>query len=113
MDPATSIAHGPAMHDVDALLARGTAPVLIDCYSPGCKPCAALAPVLDEVSAAMAGRLAVEKVDVAAHPEVARRFGVRGVPTLLLFRDGKLLASCTGAASRAQLVTWLVAHQVW
>ncbi|MGT2460114.1 thioredoxin family protein (plasmid) [Cupriavidus basilensis] len=100
------------MQDIDALIAQSGTPVLIDCYTPGCGPCAALAPVLDDVSGSLEGRLAVEKVDVAASPDVADRFGVRGVPTLLLFRDGKLQASRTGAASRTQLLTWLVANQV-
>ena len=92
--------------EIDALL-KGGSPVVIDCYTPGCGPCAALAPVLDDVASEMAGRLAVLKVDVAAAPAVARRFGVRSVPTLLFFENGKLKATRTGAASRTQLVTWL------
>ena len=100
------------MQDIEALLTQSEAPVLIDCFSPECKPCAALAPVLEDVASAMGGRMTVEKVDVVANPDVARRFGVRGVPTLLLFQRGTLRATRTGAATRAQLVTWLAAQQI-
>jgi len=100
------------MQDIDALLTNSETPVLIDCYSPDCKPCAALAPVLDDVASSMNGRVVVEKVDVVANPDVASRFGVRGVPTLLLFRGRDLKAVRTGAASGTQLVTWLAAHGV-
>lgn len=104
---------GAGAADLDALLARQAGPVLVDCYSPGCGPCAALAPVLDELSQEFDGRLAIEKVDVAAQPDIAMRFGIRSVPTLLLFKDGQLLASRTGGASRAQLLTWLSAKQAF
>jgi thioredoxin 1 len=96
--------------DIDALVAGRDRTVLVDCYTPGCGPCAALAPVLDELATEMAGQLEVVKVDVAATPGVARRFGVRSVPTLLLFRDGALKATRSGAASRTQLLTWLSAN---
>lgn len=98
------------MPDIDALLARSASPVLVDCFTPGCGPCAALAPILDTVAAELEGQLAVEKVDVAANPDVARRYGVRGVPTLLLFKGGDLVASRTGMASQTQLITWLSAN---
>jgi thioredoxin 1 len=96
--------------DIDAILAGRGRPVLVDCYTPGCGPCAALAPVLDELATEMAEQLAVVKVDVAATPAIARRFGVRSVPTLLLFQDGALKATRSGGASRTQLLTWLAAN---
>jgi thioredoxin 1 len=110
VNAAVSVGH--AMQDIQALLARSSTPVLIDCFTPGCGPCAALAPVLDGLAVELDGQLAIEKVDVAANPEVASTYGVRGVPTLLLFNEGQLRANRTGAASRTQLVTWLSAHGV-
>jgi thioredoxin 1 len=107
---ATAIGH--ALQDIDALLADRATPVLVDCYTRGCAPCATLGPVLDELAGDMEGRLAIEKIDVATRPDVARRFGVRGVPTLLLFKGGRLQATRTGAASRTQLLTWLAAYEV-
>jgi thioredoxin 1 len=77
--------------DLEALVARSNIPVLIDCFTPGCGPCATLSPVLDELANSTQGRLAIEKIDVATYPEIAHRFGVRGVPTLLLSRA----ANCT------------------
>ena len=97
--------------DLEALVAHSDIPVLIDCFTPGCGPCAALSPVLDELVNSTQGQLAIEKIDVATYPEIAHRFGVRGVPTLLLFKGGQLHASRTGAASRTQLLTWLSAQQ--
>lgn len=107
-----STAQSSGMQDIEALITQSNAPVLVDCYSPDCKPCAALAPVLDDVASAMEGRMVVEKVDVVANPDVATRFGIRGVPTLLLFQGGKLQATRTGATTRTQLVTWLAGQQV-
>ena len=101
---------GHAMQDIDALVSRSATPVLLDCFTPGCGPCAALSPVLDELAIEMDGTLAVEKVDLAAHPDVAKRFGIRTVPSLLLFKEGKLAATRGGAASRLQLLTWLSAN---
>ena len=97
--------------DLEALVARSNIPVLIDCFTPGCGPCATLSPVLDELANSTQGRLAIEKIDVATYPEIAHRFGVRGAPTLLLFKGGQLHSSRTGAASRTQLLTWLSAQQ--
>jgi thioredoxin 1 len=97
--------------DLEALVARSNIPVLIDCFTPGCGPCATLSPALDELANSTQGRLAIEKIDVATYPEIAHRFGVRGVPTLLLFKGGQLHSSRTGAASRTQLLTWLSAQQ--
>jgi thioredoxin 1 len=101
-----------SLEEVQALAARSDVPVLVDCYSPACGPCAALAPVLDDLSKELTGQIAIQKVDVVAQPQVARQYGVRGVPTLLLFTGGKLKASRTGAASKAQVLTWLSAQQV-
>ena len=96
-----------AAMDIDAIVARSDRPVLIDCYTPGCGPCAALSPLLDQLSEDLADQLTIEKIDISKYPDVARRFEVRSVPTLLLFKSGALVASRIGAASRAQLITWL------
>lgn len=105
-------AKGASLEDVNALVERSAVPVLIDCYTPTCAPCAALAPVLDELSAQMQDILAIEKIDVGASPAVARALGIRGVPTLLLFKDGALKASRTGAINQMQLQAWLTAQGV-
>lgn len=85
-------------------------PVLIECFSPQCSPCAALAPVLEELSADYEGHLRIRKVDVTAHRAIAQAYGVRAVPTLLLFQGGVLKASKTGGVSKTQLITWLASN---
>lgn len=100
-----------ASMDIDALISRNDNPVLIDCYTPGCGPCAALSPLLDELSTNLADQLTIEKIDVSKFPDVAHRFNVRSVPTLLLFKRGALAGTRTGAASKAQLLTWLSAQE--
>lgn len=106
------LSKGASLEDVKALVDHSEVPVLIDCYTPTCAPCAALAPILGELSAQMEGALAVEKIDVGASPAVARALGVRGVPTLLLYKDGILKASRTGGINKPQLHAWLAAQGV-
>lgn len=88
------------MDDIDMLLAGRATPVVLDCYAPGCVLCAALGGALDELVRDLQGQLVVEKIDVSARPQVARRFDVRAVPTLVLFKKGELKATRVGAASR-------------
>jgi thioredoxin 1 len=89
----------------DVMQAKG--PVLVDFSAGWCSPCQALAPVLDAVAADQAGRLDVVKLDVDANPETATRYAIRGLPTLLLFRDGAPVASHVGLIPKARLKAWI------
>ncbi|NYT37009.1 thioredoxin TrxA [Allopusillimonas soli] len=82
-------------------------PVLVDYWAEWCGPCKMIAPLLEEASKQYADRVIIAKVDVDANPDTAARFGIRGIPTLMLFKDGKAAATKVGAMSRTQLSAFL------
>ena len=82
-------------------------PVLVDLWAPWCGPCRLVAPAIQRASNEFAGRLKVVKVDVDQSPGVAARFGVQGIPTLLLLRDGQVVSHQTGALAEPTLLAWI------
>ena len=82
-------------------------PVLVDFWAEWCGPCKMIAPILDEIAGEYAGKVKICKVDVDANPEVPGKFGIRGIPTLILFKDGNAEATKVGALSKTQLVEFL------
>ncbi len=83
------------------------APVLVDFWSEWCGPCKMIAPILDEVAGAYNGKLQVAKLNVDENRDVPAKFGIRGIPTLMLFKDGQLAATKVGALSKAQLTQFI------
>jgi thioredoxin 1 len=89
---------------------KSDTPVLVDYWAAWCGPCKMIAPVLDEIARDYAGRLRVVKVNVDENQSVPARYGIRGIPTLMLFRDGAVLDTKVGAVSRSQLASFLDNH---
>lgn len=86
---------------------RSSTPVLVDLWAPWCGPCRAVSPALEQVATELAGSVKLVKVDVDTAPELSRRFDVRAVPTLMIIKDGEVVARQSGAAPAAALRRWV------
>ena len=93
--------------DFDDVTGSATIPVLVDLWAPWCGPCGTVSPALEELAREMSGRLKLVKVDVDRAEAVARRFEVRGIPTLLLMDGGQVVSRQTGAAPLVALRQWV------
>ncbi|XHS77637.1 thioredoxin TrxA [Burkholderiaceae bacterium UC74_6] len=97
-----------ASFDTDVI--QSGKPVLVDYWAEWCGPCKMIAPILDDVSKEYGERLQITKMNVDENTQVPAKFGIRGIPTLMLFKDGQLAATKVGALSKAQLTAFLDQH---
>jgi len=94
-----------ATFEADVL--KSATPVLVDYWAEWCGPCKMIAPILDEVAGTYQGKLQIAKMNVDENREIPAKFGIRGIPTLMLFKDGQLAATKVGAMSKAQLTAFI------
>src|SRR5579885_3327749 len=94
-------------NEFDQKVLKSSGVVLVDFWAEWCGPCRQVAPLLDEIASDMGGKLTVAKVNIDKNPETPQKYGVRGIPTLILFKDGKPVATKVGALPKTKLVEWI------
>lgn len=93
--------------DFENEVLKADGPVMVDFWAEWCGPCKALSPIVDEVANEMSGKIKVVKVNIDENPNAPTKYGVRGIPTLMVFKDGELVDTKVGGMPKSQLSAWL------
>ena len=93
--------------DFEKDVLKGSGLILVDFWAEWCGPCKQVGPILDEIAGEMKDKLTVAKVNIDNNPETPQKFGVRGIPTMILFKDGQVVSTKVGAMPKSKLVEWI------
>ena len=96
--------------NLEETLASSSIPVLVDYWAEWCGPCKMIAPILDDLSSEYNGKLQIAKMNVDENSETPAKYGIRGIPTLMLFKNGAVVATKVGALSKSQLAAFIDSH---
>jgi len=91
----------------DADVLQSSEPVVVDFWAEWCNPCKQIGPHLEEIATEMAGKVKITKVNIDENPQIPSKYGVRGIPTLILFQDGQVKSTKVGALPKGKLVEWI------
>jgi len=94
-------------NNFEADVLRADKPVVVDFWAEWCGPCKMIAPSLDEIANELSGQIQIAKVNIDENPELATQFGVRSIPTLLMFKNGEVASNMVGAAPKSRLSDWI------
>ncbi len=97
-------------NDFNEVVLQSELPVLLDYWAEWCGPCKMIAPLLDTIAEEFAGKLIVAKMNIDDNPNTPQKYGVRGIPTLMIFKDGEIEGTKVGALSKVQLVEFINAN---
>lgn len=101
----STVAVTDASFDTDVL--KASQPVLVDFWAEWCGPCKQIAPALEQIASELAGKVTVAKLDIEASPTTPSKYGVRGIPTMMLFKDGQMTSMKVGAMPKQKILDWL------
>ena len=93
--------------EFEANVLKAAGPVLVDFWAEWCGPCKMIAPVLEEIAADMGDKVTVAKINIDDNPNTPSKYGVRGIPTLMIFKDGEVASTKVGALPKSQIIQWL------